>query len=55
MGRKIITVDISNFEERKQEIASQLLKASKDVGFFYIGGAKVGTLHFQSIEVQLST
>lgn len=39
MGRKIITVDISDFEQRKQEIAAQLLEASKDVGFFYIGGA----------------
>ncbi len=39
MPRKIVTVDISNFEERKHEIASQLLEASKDVGFFYIGGA----------------
>lgn len=40
MGRKVVTVDISNFEDRKQEIATQLLDASKDVGFFYIAGAQ---------------
>lgn len=49
MGRKIITVDISNFEERKQEIASQLLEASKDVGFFYIGGHGIPQEDFERV------
>lgn len=40
MGSQIVTVDVSNFEDRKHEIASQLLNASKDVGFFYIAGAR---------------
>ncbi len=38
MGREIVTIDISNFEERKQEIAEQLFEAARDVGFFYISG-----------------
>lgn len=38
-GRQIVTIDISNFEQRKHDIANQILNASKDVGFFYIGGA----------------
>jgi isopenicillin N synthase-like dioxygenase len=38
MVREVVTVDISNFEERKHEIAKQLFEAAKDVGFFYISG-----------------
>lgn len=33
------TIDISDFEARKGEIARQLFAAAKDVGFFYIAGA----------------
>ena len=39
MVREVVTIDISNFEERKHEIAKQLFEAAKDVGFFYISGA----------------
>ena len=38
MVRKVLTVDISDFETRKDEIASQLISAARDVGFFYIAG-----------------
>ncbi|CAL5229196.1 g12477 [Coccomyxa viridis] len=38
MVRKILTIDISDFEARKDEIASQLISAARDVGFFYIAG-----------------
>ena len=37
-NRKIVIIDISDFENRKHEISQQLLEASKDVGFFYIRG-----------------
>ena len=42
MTREIVTIDLSDFENRKQEIASQLLHASKDVGFFYVSGHGCG-------------
>ena len=42
MTREILTIDLSDFENRKQEIASQLLHASKDVGFFYVSGHGCG-------------
>ena len=35
---KVLIIDISNFEERKKEIADQILHAARDVGFFYIKG-----------------
>ena len=38
MVRKVLTIDISDFEARKGEIASQLISAARDVGFFYIAG-----------------
>ena len=37
-NRKIVIIDISDFENRKHDISQQLLEASKDVGFFYIRG-----------------
>lgn len=33
-------IDLSNFEERKQEIAQQLVSSAKDVGFFFITGSQ---------------
>ena len=36
--RKVLTIDISDFEARKGEIATQLISAARDVGFFYIAG-----------------
>ena len=38
VASKVLIVDISDFENRKQEIAQQLYSAAKDVGFFYIKG-----------------
>ena len=35
---RVVTVDLSDFEERKHEIARQLTDAAKDIGFFYISG-----------------
>lgn len=37
-SRQVVTIDISNFEQRKHEIAAQLFEAAKNVGFFYISG-----------------
>ena len=34
-------IDLSDFESRKVEISQQLLKAARDVGFFYITGHQV--------------
>ncbi|KAK9834460.1 hypothetical protein WJX74_002175 [Apatococcus lobatus] len=41
VASKVLIVDISDFENRKQEIAEQLHSAAKDVGFFYIKGHDV--------------
>jgi hypothetical protein len=38
MVRQVVTVDISDFEIRKKEVAEQLVAAARDVGFFYISG-----------------
>ena len=40
MVRKVLQIDISDFEARKVEVASQLISAARDVGFFYIAGTK---------------
>ena len=34
-------IDLSDFESRKVEISQQLLKAARDVGFFYITGHQI--------------
>ncbi|EFN58207.1 hypothetical protein CHLNCDRAFT_20260, partial [Chlorella variabilis] len=36
MTREVVTISLANYEERQQEIAQQLYRAAKDVGFFYI-------------------
>ena len=41
VASKVLIVDISDFEHRKQEIAKQLHAAAKDVGFFYIKGHRI--------------
>jgi isopenicillin N synthase-like dioxygenase len=38
MSREVITVDISEFAARKQEVAAQLFHAASNVGFFYVTG-----------------
>lgn len=38
MTREVVTISLANYEERQQEIAQQLYRAAKDVGFFYISG-----------------
>lgn len=38
VASKVLIIDISDFESRKQEIAQQLYSTAKDVGFFYIRG-----------------
>ena len=38
VASKVLIIDISDFENRKHEIAKQLYSAAKDVGFFYIKG-----------------
>lgn len=40
MPREVVTISLADFENRKQEIAEQLHAAAKDVGFFYIAGAR---------------
>lgn len=42
MSREIVTVDLSNFEARKHDIAKELLHAAADVGFFYVSGHGCG-------------
>ena len=36
MGRPIVQVDLTNFEERKHEITKELWSAATDTGFFYL-------------------
>lgn len=36
--RKVLIIDLSDFEKRKEEIAGQLHYAASEVGFFYIKG-----------------
>ncbi len=43
VASKVLIVDISDFENRKHEIAEQLHSAAKDVGFFYIKGHGIST------------
>ena len=31
-------VDLSDFENRKEEVSAQLARAAKSIGFFYITG-----------------
>ena len=45
MLRKVLTIDVSDFEARKGEIASQLVSAARDVGFFYIAGTSLSAMH----------
>ena len=36
MVRPIVQVSLKNFEQRKQEITTELWDAANDVGFFYL-------------------
>jgi len=47
--RDVLIVDISDFENRKHEIARQLYHASHNVGFFYIKGHGVPNKDINSI------